>query len=247
MKTSVPLYHQLKSDLIHDLQRNRWHPGERIPSEAELAKEHGVSRITVRQALSDLVSMGYLERRQGVGTFVTKSGRNTQAVSRLQGFAEELRLAGNDVDVYVKSIEKVGCSEKIAIQLNVEEGTSVVKICRIASVSDVPIFREMSYLLVPRNVTFDELKEQSQFHNHIYGFFEQHGVKIAHGSQKISAERSTYDDVQELGAGLDEPILVIHRVTSDDTGTPVEFSEVRYPSSRYQYHINLTRTGDPIH
>ncbi len=242
MKTSVPLYHRLKSDLIRDIQSNKWNVGDKIPSEADLAVEHGVSRITVRQAISDLVSMGYLVRHQGKGTFVAKR-RTSVAVSRLQGFAEELRTSGKDVALTVKHVQMVACSERISKQLEVPEDTKLIRISRVASVDNLPVFRETSFLLPPTEGAFEELVNHPELHNHIYGFFERHGVRIAYGKQEIYAERANYDDSQELNIGFDEPVLVVQRVTSDDTGTPVEFSEVRYPSSRYHYNVNLTR-GD---
>ncbi|WP_067624539.1 GntR family transcriptional regulator [Alicyclobacillus acidiphilus] len=243
MKTSVPLYHRLKSDLIRDIQSNKWEIGEKIPSESELAVEHGVSRITVRQAIGDLVSMGYLIRHQGKGTYVAKQNRSV-AVSRLQGFAEELRVAGKQVALAVKDVQAVACSERVSKRLDIPDTTEVIRISRIASVEGSPIFRETSFLVPPTPNAVDELGEDSEAHHSIYGFFERYGVRIAYGSQEIYAERANYGDRDELMVGFDEPILVICRLTFDHTGTPVEFSEVRYPSSRYQYRVNLTRSGE---
>lgn len=243
MKTSVPLYHRLKSDLIRDIQSGRWGINEKIPSESELANEHGVSRITVRQAVGDLVSMGYLIRHQGKGTFVAKQ-RSSIAVSKLQGFAEELRTSGKNVVLTIKSIQIMNSSERISKQLLLRQSSKVIRISRIAFVDDLPIFRETSFLLPPTGEAFDELVKHSEWHSYIYGFFERYGVRITYGSQRIYAERANYDDSNELKIGFDEPVLVVCRLTSDDTGTPVEFSEVRYPSSRYHYSVNLTRGGE---
>jgi len=70
MKGSIPLYHHLKNTLLAQIQSEKWESGELIPSEMELVRQFGVSRITVRQAIGDLVSTGYLVRQQGRGTFV---------------------------------------------------------------------------------------------------------------------------------------------------------------------------------
>ncbi len=225
---------------MRELQNEKWKPGEAIPSEAELAKQHEVSRTTVRQAIGDLVSLGYLVRRQGKGTYVARDSRSS-AASKLQGFAEELRSRGVNVSLKVKVIEVVDCPNKIADKLRVPRGTDVIKVARIATVDKQPIFRETSYLLLPPNASVEDVSKHSEVYNHIYGFFEHYGVKIAFGSQTISATQATYDDAKDLEIKYSEPILVVRRVTSDDTGTPVEFSEVRYPSSRYEYEVNLSR------
>ena len=240
LKTSVPLYHHLKMRLLNSIQEERWQAGELIPSEAELAREMGVSRITVRRAIGDLVSMGYLVRQQGKGTFVALRG-DALAASRLQGFAEELRFKGHELEMIVKRIEVVDCPDSIAKRLCISPGTAVIEVCRLASIQTIPIFREVSFIVPPPQATLEDMIRQSHFVNHIYGFFEQCGVRIAFGKQRISAARTVPADVSELQMPADEPVLSILRVTSDETGSPVEFSEVRYPSSRYQYEVNLSR------
>ena len=78
----VPLYKQLKRLLEDALNDGTWKPGESLPSEPELAREYGVSRITVRTALNELSKEGRLVRLQGKGTFVTqKKGKSLFTVS----------------------------------------------------------------------------------------------------------------------------------------------------------------------
>lgn len=241
MKTAVPLYQHLKGEILRDIQAGRWRPGDQIPSETELAQEMGVSRITVRQAIADLVSLGYLAKRQGKGTFLLPRNESLTA-SRLRGFAEELRARGWPVKMDVRGVRMMTTyPQLVADQLRIRPPAQVIQIRRIAWVEHQPVFRETSYLIPPPKVALDELQQHMDVYNHIYGFFEQHGVRISFGSQQISATRSVYEDMVELGIRSDEPILMIRRVTSDQTGTPVEFSEVRYASSRYQFEVSLVR------
>lgn len=88
VNSAVPLYEQLKMALRERLESQIFAPGERMPSEAELCDKYGVSRITVRRAVEELVEEGYLERRQGKGTFVAQS-RSMVAVMSLDGSASE--------------------------------------------------------------------------------------------------------------------------------------------------------------
>ncbi|WP_067929684.1 GntR family transcriptional regulator [Alicyclobacillus shizuokensis] len=241
MKTGVPLYQHLKAEILRDIQAGRWRPGDQIPSETELAQEMGVSRITVRQAIADLVSLGYLAKRQGKGTFLLRHKESLTA-SKFRGFAEELRARGWQVRMDVRGVRMMTTYPQIvADHLRVQEPAQVIQIRRIAWVENEPVFRETSYLIPPPGAALDELQQHVDAYNHVYGFFEQHGVRISFGSQQISATRSVYEDMLELGIRSDEPILMIRRVTSDQTGTPVEFSEVRYASSRYQFEVNLVR------
>lgn len=70
MFSPVTLQEQLKKELYDKIRNKEWMPGHMIPSERELCEEYNVSRITVREALKELVQAGYLVRKQGKGTFV---------------------------------------------------------------------------------------------------------------------------------------------------------------------------------
>lgn len=242
MKTSVPLYHHLKNVLMQHIQEEEWAPGELIPSEPELARQYQVSRTTVRQAVGDLVSAGYLVRQQGKGTFVARRSP-TLAASALYGFAEELRQRGHEVSVRVLDIAVVPCPEEVAkvLGLATEQATPVIHVSRTAHADDVCMFHETSYLLPPLDLSSDELAQKRDVFNNIYGFFEQNGVVIGLGRQSVRATLGTTGDATLLGIQEGDPLLVVHRVTQDVTGTPVEWSQVRYPAHLYEYQINLHR------
>ena len=67
----VPLYYQLKLQILADIKEGRLHVGDMLPPECELCKEMGISRPTVRQAMGELVAEGHLTRCKGKGTFVS--------------------------------------------------------------------------------------------------------------------------------------------------------------------------------
>lgn len=224
---------------MQQIQDGKWAPGEIIPSEPELARQYNVSRTTVRQAVGDVVSSGYLVRQQGKGTFVAKRNK-TMASSPLYGFAEELRQRGNEITVKVRSIEVMPCPAGVAEQLDITSNL-VIYVSRTAHLGNTCMFHESSYLIPPTSVSPHDLIQNKQPWDHIYGFFEQHGVKIGLARQTVRAEIATTEDTEVLNVSSSEPVLVIRRVTQDITGTPVEFSEVRYPSSLYEYEINLHR------
>lgn len=239
MKTSMPLYHHLKNTLMQQIQNGKWSPGEMIPSEPELARQYNVSRTTVRQAIGDLVSSGYLVRQQGKGTFVAKRNK-TMTTSPLYGFAEELRQRGHEVAVRVRSIDITPCPPNVAAALGFPS-VPVVHVSRTAHLGNTCMFHESSYLVPPNNTSPQDLLQRKELFDHIYGFFEEHGVKIGLARQTVRAEKATAEDTETLHVSLGEPVLVIRRITQDITGTPLEFSEVRYPGSLYEYEINLHR------
>ena len=85
----IPLYYQIKSDLRTQIEGGHLKPGDKLPSETELATLYNVSRMTLRQAITDLVEEGKLHRRRGVGTFV-RHPRLVREHGSLVGFSEAL-------------------------------------------------------------------------------------------------------------------------------------------------------------
>jgi len=239
MRESVPLYKQLKSELLEKILSGEWPPGEQIPSEAELASMYDVSRTTVRQAVGDLVTSGFIVRRQGKGTFVAEVDHPATSTT-LYGFAEELRAAGLPVDVRVDAIEMRTCPEDIARWLRITRSKQVLYIERTAYVEDMAYFHERSYLVPPYQVS-SRMTPDPKMYDSIYGFFEQNGVRINSGSQTISAELADEDDCARFGLTPPAAVLCIERITRDESGAPVEYSLVRYPADRYQLRVHLLR------
>lgn len=243
MKDSTPLYHRLKSELLSSIQSGIWKMGHLLPSEIELARQFQVSRTTVRQAIGDLVASGYVVRQQGKGTFVAERSKSLTA-SRLYGFAEELRLRGHDTEVRVQSVTHGPCGSDVAQHLGVAAHTPVIEIIRTAHVEGACVFREVSHLVAPFHVHLEELTKNEDAFENIYGYLEQSGVKIALGKQYIRAETASRVDQEVFGLTSPAAVLVVVRVTQDESGSPVEFSEVRYAGNRYEYEINLLRNID---
>ena len=86
----VPLYHQLQVVLKAEIESGRWQPGEQIPTESQLAEDFRVSKITVRQAIQNLVDLGYVRREHGRGTFVAQR-KFDEGPRGLTSFSEEMK------------------------------------------------------------------------------------------------------------------------------------------------------------
>ena len=243
MKESTPLYHQLKAQLLAAIQSGHWLEGALLPSEHDLAEQFQVSRTTVRLAIGDLVSAGYVIRQQGKGTFVATRSKSYSA-SRLYGFAEELRQQGHQVNVEIDHLEVNSCPPSVSEKLHITTATLVLALTRTAYVENrMPMFVERSYIVAPFHVSVTELAAQPEEFDHIYDFLERSGIRISLGSQYIRAEAATPEDISKLEIFGNQPVLVITRITQDESGAPVEYSQVRYPADRYQYEVRLRRQG----
>lgn len=239
MRESIPLYHQLKADLLDAIESGQWQPNQLLPSEPELARKFGVSRTTVRLAIGDLAASGYVVRKQGRGTYVAE--RTSAHASRLYGFAEDLRRRHPDVKVGVLRLSIDPCPTNVAVHLQRQTGTPVIAIHRLAKLADRPVFFEKSYLTPPYHTDSADVQQMKELFDHVYGFFERNGVRVGLGRQSIRAAVADAEDARILGATPGEPVLVIVRTTQDESGSPIEFSQVRYLGALYEYEVNLTR------
>ena len=139
------LYYQLKEKLAKKITNREWKPGEKIPSEAELCDAYGVSRITVRKAIEDLVRSGQLVKYQGKGTFVTNVSME-HMLSKFYSFSEELTRSGMTERAQVLSFEIVPASEEVREKLSMQKNEKVFMVKRLRMADEMPYTVEISYI-----------------------------------------------------------------------------------------------------
>src|SRR5574340_1853875 len=125
----LPRYYQRKEIMRERVQSNEWKPGDLIPSERELSEKYGISRMTARQAITDLVNEGLFYREQGKGTFVSQR-KITQQLIRLTGFTEDIRARGQRPGTKVLSAEMRPADEEIAERLHIRLGEMIFLVDR---------------------------------------------------------------------------------------------------------------------
>jgi GntR family transcriptional regulator len=145
----IPLHHQVFRDLKSALEANEWRPGERMPTERELAERYGCSLITVRHALSELVREGRIERTRGRGTYVLQP-RIDRDIAGAMSFSEEMQRRGLDPTTRVVSARIEPAGEAIAGSLGVAADAPVVYLERVRLGSGEPLLLEQARLPAER-------------------------------------------------------------------------------------------------
>lgn len=141
----IPRYYQVESDLRQRIESGEWQAGAQIPTEAQLCSLYGTSRVTIRQALSKLVSEGLLLREQGRGTYVREQ-RITAGGRTLTSFTEEVAKLGRKPGSRVLSLKAEPCPGEVARQLQIEEGSAVVTVRRLRLSDGHPLAIQTAYL-----------------------------------------------------------------------------------------------------
>ena len=141
---ATPLYEQLMNEVEKKIREGYYKPGDKIATEAEMAKEFGVSLITVRKAVSLLMEKGLVIKKQGKGTFVTKP-KYARNMRNLQSFSEMCEQMGVKPGGKMLENRLVPADGKIAASLGVEQGSRVVYIERLRYADQEPVVIEKNY------------------------------------------------------------------------------------------------------
>jgi GntR family transcriptional regulator len=236
----LPRYYRLKELLRQRVRAGEWAPDTPIPSERELCEQYGISRMTARQALTELVNEGVLYRRQGLGTFVGRP-RIAQQLLRLTGFTEDMRARDQRPGAAVLSAELCPADARTAEVLRLKPGQAVVRLRRLRSADGEPLAIETSTIAF---FGCERLLEEDLAANSLYQILEtRFRVSLQEAEQEVEAGLAGDEDAALLGVDPGSPVLRIRRLTLDDRKQPVEFATSVYRGDRYTFYARLTRDG----
>jgi GntR family frlABCD operon transcriptional regulator len=234
---STPLYEQLKQTIVGTIMEGEYAYGDRLPGELDLATTYGVSRITVRRALSELADEGYLESKQGRGTFVQYRHINRQMRS-FGGFSETTRDAIKNKKTRILSKMIVEADLNLADKLQVEPGTRLLHLKRVMSDDEVPYLLDNAWFLeslypglideIRDNVSTFELAKQ------------KYGIVFAKAFKTISVMRAGTEHAELLKCMPGDPLFSITKVIRDPADVPVHYSHYFVMGDRCVYTLEVS-------
>ena len=235
--TSVPYYEQIRAYLLAKIESGEFKPHTQIPSERSLAEQFGVSRMTVKHAIKELISNGRLYTQVGKGTFVSDTPI-TQQLETLTGFSEDMQQLGKKTISRVLQAELIQATAKLAKELQTTIGTPVIFLKRLRVADDHPVALESSYLnasFCPHVLDKYDFATQS-----LYTVLRnEYAVKLSYAEQEIKARLATADEGKLLEIHKDFPILHITRITFTENSKPIEYAESAYRGDRYIFRARL--------
>ncbi|WML38548.1 GntR family transcriptional regulator [Neobacillus sp. OS1-2] len=233
----IPLYYQLEEHIKGLIENGELSPGDALPPEREYAEKYQISRMTVRQAFTQLVNEGYLYRLQGKGTFIAER-KIEQPLQGLTSFTEDMKARGLTPESILVRFEIIPASNQIAGQLKIPENKPVYEIKRIRLADGVPMALETNYLSsdLIKGLT-EEIVNKS-----LYGYIEgELNLRIESASQIIESSIASQDEADHLNITKGAPVMHIQQNTFLNNGTPVEFVKSVYRADRYKFMIQMKR------
>ena len=237
--SSIPYYQQLADLLRGEISTNQAGSGGifALPSENELAAQHGITRATVRHALDLLAREGRIYRVKGKGAFAARR-RVEHELTRLVSTTELMEERGWSLVTWFISIIQMTATPHIASVLELGTEEHVYELERLQVVEEIPLSLQTAYLpvrLCPR-------LEDNDLTECLYRLLEiRYGLHLWTGQETLRARAATQSEARLLQVKQGTPVMYSQRVSYDATGIPVEYLEAVWRGDRYDFKVALAR------
>ena len=237
--TQTPRYMSLSEDIQSRIHAGEFVTGDRLPSEAELCRQHGVSRGTVVRAIEQLVSDGLAVRRQGSGTFVARPSMHRRS-GKLLSFSQTAYSEGLDATQRIIQIAPAG--EALAREFHCD--LPAVSLVRLRLIDNIPCAYHHSVIpdrvarAVPDLNGGEGLKAP---HFSLYDAFEQAGHEVVTAEERVTARLASDEEAGLLNIAMPAAVIVVFRRSFDASGALVEAVEAVHHSEFYTYDMSLER------
>ena len=238
----IPLYIQVRDILKELINSGKLEPGHQIPSENELSSAFNISRMTVRQAIQELIREGFLNIRRGEGTFVN-AVPHTQMLLKLEGFSSEMAKLGyrnHSKVLSIQTIESFDSYEMAYSGLEKPPGEPLIRIQRVRFVEDTPFALETSFLSYRTGKGLLEPKMPGDMS--LYNYIENDlHIRLSRADHVIQPGLAEGEIADHLAVELGSPILKLHGTTFSMTNKPIEYLEGFYRGDKYELKVVITK------
>lgn len=232
----VPLYHQLKTQILREIEAGRWQPDEQLPTEEQFGARYGVSKITVRQALRELANQGRIRREQGRGTFVQKPALE-EGPRKLTSFTAEMGLHGLAATSEVLEHGMMPAEDDVAAKLGIVAGDQVFRLRRLRCADGVPMGVQTAYLPAAMVPGIEALPFSDVSLYEVLG--SRYNLHPVGAKEILIAVAIDADDARLLRVAPGAPGLAAERTTFLPDRQPLEYVRSTMRGDRYKIVLDL--------
>jgi GntR family transcriptional regulator len=241
VERGVPRYRRLADDLRRRIADGDWSVGAAIPSERELVRATGLSRITVRGAIAELTHEGLLRRDHGRGTFVVATAV-AQEIRGVYSFTERVRAQGRTPSSRLLEREARPATDEECGFLGLDPGEGVVHLRRLRLVDGAPVM-------------FDDVRVPSgrcpaladvDLTGSLYALLAEHGVPPLRSTDTITAVAAPPDVAAALDVPAGTPLSVMRRLAVTHDDVPIEWTEEYARPDVCRYVMRLVAEGPAL-
>lgn len=230
-KSYVPLYRQIKSNLINEIIG--WNDfNQKFYSDDELCDRFKVSRMTVRQAIKELANEGYLTRERGIGTFLNKGKVLERPVTRLD---ERLSFDGSPFELIVKCFEYIFPPAPVAAELGIKFNTTTLRIVRVRRARGIPVSLDERW--IPEK--FTKGLEQSIASTDSLVRWLGARYQLTEIDMKFEGAMVTKHTSEQLDISEGQPVLIRYMTYKDNLGVARMTGQSVHRSDVMRYSVNV--------
>ena len=236
----LPLYHQIQHLIRHRIHSGLYRPGTQIPSEHDLCKELAVSRVTLREALRELVREHLLVKVQGKGTFVSSNPPQRLSPVRYTGFLEELQERVRKLRVTEVEVVQAPATPELRATLQLDAATSELTLVkRLRHLDGEPFSYTLNYL--PSEIGARIRIKDLYAHPLLKILQEDLKIPILRAQETIEAAPADPDTARRLKIPVLYPVMHMTRIMYTTGDRPFELVDIYYRADKYHYSVNMLR------
>ncbi len=234
----IPAYYQIMNHLREKIEEGDYPVNSTVPPERELVEMYQVSRMTVRQAIAELVNEGILVRRKGIGTFVAPP-KIEQKLNSLTSFTEDMAHRGMKAGGHILSFKELAPDSTIRKILSLSVEDTVFESVRLRLADEEPMALETTTLVASLcpGLKREDLENQS-----LYKLLtERWNLQLEYATQSLEPILAPSHEATILHVAPGAPLLLMYRVTYDQSGRAFEHVKSLYRGDRYKFVTELYR------
>jgi DNA-binding GntR family transcriptional regulator len=235
------LRHSLAQELRAKIRAGEWRPGERMPSEPELARRRTVSRSSMRAAIAMLEEEGYVRRRHGSGTYVTHRPALPNDLGRNFGVSSLIASTGLEPGTVEEEYGEVPAPASVAAALGVTEGNPVSSLRRVRTASGRRVVDVTDWCRV-EHLPPEDLPQVGS----IYAALAERGLAVEHGVAHLAPWNADGDVAQRLGVPSGTLLLTIEQVDRTADGVAVLVSREHHLADAFTFTLLRRGPGDAV-
>ncbi len=236
-------FHRLQNDLAHVIANTP--AGEKLPSEPKLARQLGVSRATLREAMRSFEGQGVIRRRQGVGTFVVGPGQvfetGLEVLESIETLAEKMKI---DVKMGELVIEKIEANEKYSKYLGVDLKTPLISVSRVIVTEDRPV----AYLIdiLPEAILASEELQAGFSGSVLDRLIESNNYPLSKSKTIIHAVAAPSSIARSLEIQRGDVLLYFEASLYDESGRVIDYSHSYFLPGYFRFQV-MRSIGGTFH
>jgi GntR family transcriptional regulator len=239
-RDSIPLYEKLRDILRQQIDQGRYRPGEAIPSERELCREHRISRITVRQAIAGMIHDGLLFRKQGKGTFVARRTVR-QGLSRIVTFRRTVLDIGMNPSTRILSHGLLPADLEVANVLKLPDAGQVLRLVLLGRGNDQPLVVYESFYppAIGRKMAAEARARERR--GRPFSSYDLYGRATGYAAARVNQTLEAIAAAERQARMLEVPpgtaLLRVTSIFTDRDGMPLELRRALYRGDYYTFNV----------